>query len=78
MCENVQSQCVSDPISRVTGYIDKEYATNFKDEVEWLLAHGIRYTYTKIENGVRWYKYKKNVCLYATLTDFYRSRGRFD
>ena len=78
MCENVQTQYTGSPISKVAGYIDKEYATNFKDEAEWLLIHGIRCTYTKIENGVRWYKYKKTVGLYATLADFYRSRGKFD
>ncbi len=75
---NVQTQCASNSGDRIVGYIDKEYATNFRDEVDWLFSHGIRCTYTKIEDNVRWYKYKKNVALYAALTDFYRSRNKFD
>lgn len=51
---------------------DKEYATNFFDEVAYLKSKGIRYTwvYTN-ENGVSVWKFKKEKRLWDALSEMY-------
>ena len=51
---------------------DKEYATQWLEEVEWLKEHGVRYTIVKTdENNVTTYKYKKTSKLFESLAYFY-------
>ena len=48
--------------------IDKEYATSFVDEYQYLKSCGIRYTFVKVdENGQTIWKYKKTPQLFESL-----------
>ena len=52
---------------------DKEYATQWIEEVEWLKNHGVRYVFVKTdENNVTTYKYKKTSELFKSLMYFYK------
>lgn len=50
---------------------DKEYSTQFRKEVEFLHAKGIRYEFVKDVGGITTYKYKKTVELFSALAEFY-------
>ena len=51
---------------------DKEYATQWLQEVKWLKNKGIRYTFVKTdENNVTTYKYAKTSELFEALAIFY-------
>lgn len=50
---------------------DKEYATNYLREVEYLSGKGIRYTFVKERDGVSTYKYTKTQELFEALCLFY-------
>lgn len=51
---------------------DKEYATQWPKEVQWLQEHGIRYVFVKTdENDVTTYKYKRTAELFRWLSYFY-------
>lgn len=51
---------------------DKEYATQWIEEVKWLKVHGIKYVFVKTdENNVTTYKYKKTSELFKFLYEFY-------
>lgn len=52
---------------------DKEYATSYRSEVNWLAEHGIRYEFVKNINTISTYKYKKNSKLYELLAKFYKN-----
>lgn len=55
--------------------IDKEYATQLMDEVEWLSNHGIKYTFVKVtEEKITIYKYKKTSELFNSLALFYSQK----
>lgn len=54
-------------------YIDKEYQTNWYEEVNYLSQCGIRYSFVKTVDGVTIWKYKKNVELFKNLMDFYEN-----
>ena len=51
--------------------IDREYSTTWSEYCNYLLEHGIRYTFVKEINGVTTWKYKKNEELFLTLAEFY-------
>lgn len=51
---------------------DKEYATQWKKEVNFLKERGINYTYMKLLSGIETYKYTKNEKLFSALTLFYK------
>lgn len=54
---------------------DKEYSTQWIEEVKWLKKHGIRYTFVKTdENNVTTYKYNKTMELFKLLMEFYNQR----
>ncbi len=57
---------------------DMEYATQWRDEVDFLTSRGIYYTFKKKDQkyGVVTYKYTKTVDLFLTLADFYLKRKR--
>ena len=52
---------------------DMEYATQFRKEVEFLKAHGIKHTYKKKvgEFKIPTYKYKKTPELFRLVAEFY-------
>ena len=51
---------------------DKEYSTQWMEEVEWLKQNGIRYTFVKTDdNDVTTFKYKKTYELFVALSKFY-------
>ena len=52
---------------------DKEYATQWSLEVEYLSTKGIKPTFVKRENQIRTYKYTKTEKLFNALTEFYNS-----
>lgn len=52
---------------------DKEYATQWIEEKDWLSSHGIRYTFVKKIGGIDTYKYTKNLKLFQTLCLFYEN-----
>lgn len=52
---------------------DREYATTYKSEVNWLTEHGIKYAFVKEVNTLTTYKYKKNSELYFALGEFYKT-----
>lgn len=54
---------------------DKEYATQFKEEMMYLKECGIPYTWVlKDENtGISTWKYKKTVELFSALSKFYET-----
>lgn len=53
--------------------IDKEYSTQWVEEMKWLLSRGIKYSFVKEINGVTTYKYKKTKNLFELLTEFYNN-----
>ena len=50
---------------------DKEYATQYTPEKEYLLQNGIKPSFVKIINGVTTYKYTKTSKLFELLMFFY-------
>jgi hypothetical protein len=55
---------------------DKEYSTQFKDEVEYLKSIGIRYTFVKDISGISTYKYTRTPALFYALASFYEGLDR--
>ena len=53
---------------------DKEYSTQYKDEVEYLEELGIRYTFVKNINNISTYKYTKTSELFNALGIFYTQK----
>ena len=54
---------------------DKEYATQWLEEVNWLKKRGIRYIFVKTdENNVTTYKYIKTSELFKALAIFYAQK----
>lgn len=53
---------------------DKEYSTQFTQEMKYLLNNGIKYTFVKEVNGVTTYKYTKTPELFKALFEFYNSK----
>ncbi|MDY4494992.1 MAG: hypothetical protein SPE24_09000 [Erysipelotrichaceae bacterium] len=52
---------------------DKEYSTQWIDEVNYLKSVGISYTFVKVINGISTYKYTKSSELFYRLTSFYEN-----
>lgn len=50
---------------------DKEYATQWSLEVEFLSSKGIKPVFVKKDTQIRIYKYTKNEKLFNALTEFY-------
>lgn len=50
---------------------DKEYSTQFVDEMKFLQEHEIYYDFVKDINGITTYKYKKTPQLFYWLRIFY-------
>lgn len=54
---------------------DKEYSTQWIEEVKWLKEKNIRFTFVKTdENDVTTYKYKKTSELFNALAIFYAQK----
>jgi len=53
---------------------DKEYGTQWIDEVEFLKSVGIDYTFVKKKNGLSTYKFTKNSGLFKQLAIFYENK----
>lgn len=53
---------------------DKEYKTQFPEEVKYLKSCGINYVFVKKENGIDTYKYTKTSKLFSALAIFYDNR----
>lgn len=53
--------------------IDREYAAKWYPEVEYLLNHGIRYSFVKEEGGVTVWKFTKTPQLFMHLSHFYET-----
>ena len=51
---------------------DKEYSTQYVEEMKWLKEQGIYYTFVKYVNGITTYKYKKTPQLFQALALFYK------
>lgn len=58
---------------------DKEYATSFVDEYQYLKKYGIRYEFVKVDdtNKTVW-KYKKTPELFEALKNFYINNEYYD
>ena len=52
---------------------DKEYATSFKQEVEFLKTKGIDYVFVKNIDNISTYKYTKTLKLFQSLCEFYNN-----
>lgn len=52
---------------------DKEYQTQFVDEMKYLKSLGINYCFVKKINNVDTYKYKKTPKLFNALAFFYEN-----
>lgn len=50
---------------------DKEYSTQFVNEMKWLKDHGIYYSFVKYIDGITTYKYTKTKELFDALRQFY-------
>ena len=50
---------------------DKEYRTEYPEEMKYLKTVGIRYDFVKEINGKTTYKYKKSRELFLALASFY-------
>ena len=51
---------------------DKEYSTQYKEEMLFLRDKGIKYTWVYInEDGISVRKYKKEKCLWDALSEMY-------
>ena len=50
---------------------DKEYSTQWVEEMKWLKEQGIYYTFVKYIDGITTYKYTKNKQLFLALSRFY-------
>lgn len=50
---------------------DKEYSTQYSDEMKYLKQNEIYYTFVKIINGITVYKYEKTEELFVALAKFY-------
>ena len=53
---------------------DKEYQTQYVEEMKYLLANGIRYTFVKRIDDIDTYKYKKTPELFKALAIFYEKK----
>ena len=51
--------------------IDREYSCVWFEECDYLMKHGIRYTFVKEIDGITVWKFKKTEELFRTLGDFY-------
>ena len=51
--------------------IDREYSCVWFEECDYLMKHGIRYTFVKEIDGVTVWKFKKTEELFHILADFY-------
>lgn len=52
---------------------DKEYSTQWMEEILYLKSRGIRYSFVKNINGIETYKYTKTLELFKVLCDFYEN-----
>ena len=50
---------------------DKEYSTQYRPEVDYLLENGIKYNFVKVLFDVSTYKYTKTPELFKLLEIFY-------
>lgn len=50
---------------------DKEYSTQFIEEVKFLKSCGIKYEFVKVVDNITIYKYKKTSMLFKALELFY-------
>jgi hypothetical protein len=53
---------------------DKEYSTQYVDEMKYLKSVGIKYDFVKQVNEVTTYKYTKNALLFYYLEKFYQTK----
>ena len=54
---------------------DKEYSTQWVEEMKYLESVGIRYVFVKDISGITTYKYKKTSELFKALALFYLRKG---
>ncbi len=55
--------------------IDREYATQQVDEMQWLKQQGFDYTFVKIIDGITVYKYTKTSDLFVALAYYYLKKN---
>ena len=53
---------------------DKEYSTQFVEEMKFLLKYNIKYNFVKTINEVTTYKYSKTSELFKVLAIFYAEK----
>ena len=53
---------------------DKEYSTQFVEEMKYLQQNGIPYVFVKNIKGVTTYKYTKSKRLFEVLSEFYSDK----
>ena len=53
---------------------DKEYSTQWVEEMKWLKDQGIYYTFVKYIDGITTYKYEKTPELFKALNFFYSDK----
>ena len=55
---------------------DKEYSTQWVEEMKFLLSQNIKYDFVKTQDNVTTYKYKKTSTLFKALSFFYREKEK--
>ena len=64
---------MSEMVVRPRKKFDREYATEWRKERDWLAERGFEPTYVKrVGDGIERYKYKKTAALFEALELFYR------
>jgi len=58
--------------NKVRAKFDKEYATQWKEEVLYLDSLGIKYTFVKNISNISTYKYTKTSVLFNALEKFFK------
>lgn len=55
----------------INSKFDKEYATQWTAERDYLAEHGVNFSFVKKINGINTFKYTKTYELFKNLADFY-------
>lgn len=55
---------------------DKEYSTQWVEEMKFLLSQNIKYDFVKTQDNVTTYKYQKTSTLFKALSFFYGEKEK--
>lgn len=57
----------------ISKFIDKEYATQDRKEMFYLIDNGCKYTFVKTYKDITTWKFKKNKKLFELLMEYYKN-----